>query len=118
MNEESKTKDLPEQEPEESIKPGPVSEWLTKQGLDHELIEPDNLDIETLKVNSEYLLEVVSSLKDYGFNYLQCQGGYDEGPGLHIVCFYNFIEMKDFSQGFDPLFKIPCTLNEISIPNE
>ncbi len=102
MNEESQTKDLPEQEPKGSIKPGPVSEWLTKQRVDHELIEPDNLDIETIKVTSKSLLEVVLSLKDYGFNYLQCQGGYDEGPGLPIVCFYNLIEMKDFNEGFEP----------------
>ncbi len=102
MNEESQTKDLPEQETKESIKPGPVSIWLNKQGLDHDLIESDNLDIETIKVNSKILLEVVSALKDYGFNYLQCQGGYDEGPGLPIVCFYNLIEMKDFTKDFNP----------------
>ena len=47
-------------------------------------------------------LGIVEALKSEGFNYLQCQGGYDEGPGLNIVCFYNLIEMSEFKKDISP----------------
>ncbi len=102
MNKDIQSKDLSEQEPKESIKAGPVSELLAKKGFEHESLESDILDIETIKVNPQILIKVASTLRDDGFNYLQCQGGYDEGPGLSIVCFYNLIEMNDFSEAFTP----------------
>ena len=70
---------------------GPISEWLSKNGLKNIPLQYDHLGIEVIKITPSNLLSVVEALKNDGFNYLQCQGGYDEGPGLNIVCFYNLI---------------------------
>ncbi|WP_320675195.1 NAD(P)H-quinone oxidoreductase subunit J [Prochlorococcus sp. MIT 1341] len=75
--------------------PGPVSNWLTSQGLENTPLEPDNLGIEVIAVNPYSLSDVASSLKANGFDYLQCQGGYDEGPGMNLVCFYHLIAMSE-----------------------
>jgi NAD(P)H-quinone oxidoreductase subunit J len=36
---------------------------------------------------------VATALKAAGFDYLQCQGGYDEGPGGRLVSFYHLVKM-------------------------
>ena len=81
---------------------GPISEWLSKNGFENIALPSDHLGIEIIKVNSTNLLSIVEALKNDGFNYLQCQGGYDEGPGLNIVCFYNLIEMGDLKKENSP----------------
>jgi NAD(P)H-quinone oxidoreductase subunit J len=81
---------------------GPISEWLTKKGFENIALQDDHLGIEVLKIMPNNLLSVVEALKNDGFNYLQCQGGYDEGAGLSIVCFYNLIEMSDFKNDISP----------------
>ncbi len=102
MDKDTQKNDLLKTEENPPINPGPISKWLTQKGLSHNLLEPDSLNIETIGVSKELLFNIASSLKDNGFNYLQCQGGYDEGPGLSLVCFYNLIEMKDFEKDFTP----------------
>ena len=79
---------------------GPISDWLSKEELEHTSLEVDHLGIEIIKVEPCNLLSIVEALKINGFNYLQCQGGYDEGPGMNIVCFYNLIELKEIKDGF------------------
>ena len=81
---------------------GPISEWLTKNGLENNPLQADHLGIEVIKITPNNLLSIVEALKNDGFNYLQCQGGYDEGPGLNIVCFYNLIEMSEFKEVISP----------------
>ncbi len=81
---------------------GPVSEWLSKNGFKNIPLSEDHLGIEVIKISPANLLTVVEALKNDGFNYLQCQGGYDEGPGLNIVCFYNLIEMSEFKKDSSP----------------
>ena len=81
---------------------GPISEWLSKNGFENIPLQEDHLGIEVIKVIPSNLLSIVEALKNNGFNYLQCQGGYDEGPGLNIVCFYNLIEMGEFTKDFHP----------------
>ena len=76
-------------------KSGPISTWLHQNGFKNIPLDPDHLGIEIIKVEPNDLLVTVEALKSNGFNYLQCQGGYDEGPGENIVCFYNFIELSD-----------------------
>ena len=44
-----------------------------------------------------YLIVVAKALKSNGFDYLQCQGGYDEGPGQNLVCFYHLIAMDELA---------------------
>ncbi len=80
---------------------GEISKYLSKEGLDHSPLGSDNLGIEVIDVKPNLLLEVVIALKRFGFNYLQCQGGYDEGPGLKLVCFYNLISLNDFEKDLE-----------------
>ena len=81
---------------------GSISEWLTKNGFKNIPLQEDHLGIEVIKITPNNLLQIVEALKNDGFNYLQCQGGYDEGPGLNIVCFYNLIEMDELRKDISP----------------
>ena len=75
--------------------PGPVSSWLNQQGFEHQLLDPDHLGVEVIGVESMFLQVIVAALKADGFDYLQCQGGYDEGPGQQLVCFYHLVAMAE-----------------------
>ena len=83
MVDENTPENAPEMETEESaiIQAGPVSSWLTENGFEHELLEPDHLGVELIKVTPEFLIPLCTALYAYGFNYLQCQGAFDLGPG-------------------------------------
>ena len=82
-----------------SPQPGPVSQWLNKQGFDHEALDADHLGIEQIGVEALFLQVIAAALKGNGFDYLQCQGGYDEGPGERLVCFYHFVAMAELIDG-------------------
>ena len=86
---------------EEKI-PGPISDWLSENGFENIPLNHDHLGVDVIKITPSNLLSIVEALKNDGFNYLQCQGGYDEGPGLNIVCFYNLIELSDFKKDMSP----------------
>jgi NAD(P)H-quinone oxidoreductase subunit J len=73
--------------------PGPVSTWLSCQGFEHEVLGPDHLGVEMLAVEPAFLPLVATALKAAGFDYLQCQGGYDEGPGGNLVSFYHLVKL-------------------------
>ena len=79
-------------------KDGFVSKNLTKDGIPNQLLANDHIGIENISVEPNKLYEAVSALKNYGFNYLQCQGGYDEGPGKNLVSFYHFITVDDLQK--------------------
>ena len=81
---------------------GSISDWLSNNGFENIPLKEDHLGIEVIKISPNNLLSIVEALKNDGFNYLQCQGGYDEGPGLNIVCFYNLIEMSEFKKDISP----------------
>ena len=66
---------------------GPVSQWLQQQGFEHQALEPDHVGIEQIGVDAAVLPIIAAALKSNGFDYLQCHGGYDEGPGERLVCF-------------------------------
>ena len=76
---------------------GIVSKQLSKDGILNESLGNDHIGVEILSVKPGELLEAISTLKKYGFNYLQCQGGYDEGPGKSLVSFYHLISLGDLS---------------------
>ena len=76
-------------------KEGIISQTLTKDGIPNQSLDNDHIGIENISVQPDKLYEAVSALKNYGFNYLQCQGGYDEGPGKNLVSFYHFITVDD-----------------------
>jgi NAD(P)H-quinone oxidoreductase subunit J len=88
--------DQAEQTPEKAITPaGPVSSWLTGNGFEHEILEADHLGVEMIQVEPDLLIPLATALYAYGFNYLQCQGAYDEGPGKPLVSFYHLIKVSD-----------------------
>ncbi len=84
------------------IEKGPISKFLSEEGLEHESDKPDHIGVEIIHVKPGNIIEIISALKNNGFNYLQCQGGYDEGPGLRIVCFYHLIKIEDLGKAAKP----------------
>ena len=86
-----------EEQPEASqlVETGKISSWLQENGFEHESMEPDHLGVEVIKVDRTVLVPVATALYAYGFNYLQCQGGYDSGPGEDLVSFYHLIKVSD-----------------------
>lgn len=79
----------------EIVKAGVTSQWLTENGFEHQTLEKDHLGIELIKVEPEYLIPIATALRAYGFNYLQCQGAYDLGPGKELVSFYHLLKVAD-----------------------
>ena len=79
-------------------KEGFISQSLSKDGISNQSLPDDHIGIENISVEPNKLYEAVSALKNYGFNYLQCQGGYDEGPGKNLVSFYHFITVDDLQR--------------------
>ena len=79
-------------------KKGIISNKLSQDGIQNDSLGTDHLGIEIIALEPKNLYEGVSILKSYGFNYLQCQGGYDEGPGKNLVSFYHFISLDDFQK--------------------
>ena len=102
-------------------KSGPISNLLSKKGLIHDVLEKDHLGIEIIGVEPNLLFEITAELKANGFNYLQCQGGYDEGPGKRLVCFYNLISLIDIEKNFQPKeVRLKVFLNrdgELTVPS-
>ena len=90
---EEKSKDG--SDPGALVEAGPVSSWLTEQGFDHEIMERDHIGVELLKVEPAFLIPFCTALYAYGFNYLQCQGAYDAGPGQPLVSFYHLLKVSD-----------------------
>ena len=74
---------------------GPVSQWLQQQDFEHQALEPDHVGIEQIGVDAALLPIIAAALKSNGFDYLQCHGGYDEGPGERLVCFYHLLAMAE-----------------------
>lgn len=98
MAEESTPAPAPEStdtEASQLVEASKVSRWLTENGFEHELMEPDHRGVEIIKVDRDYLLPIATALYAYGFNYLQCQCGYDSGPGQDLVSMYNLIKLSD-----------------------
>ena len=82
--------------PEEIVEQrGPVSCQLFNDGINNQSLGNDHIGVEILSVKPENLYQTISTLKQYGFNYLQCQGGYDEGPGKCLVSFYHLISLEN-----------------------
>ena len=115
-------KDNLPQSPNSSIeKKGLISQKLSEEGIQNESLDSDHIGIENISVEPSNLYEAVSTLKKYGFNYLQCQGGYDEGPGKNLVSFYHFIALDDFDK-IDKLKEIRLKVflkrdSDLSVPS-
>lgn len=83
------------QEASQLVEAGKVSRWLTENDFAHEVMEPDHVGVEIIKVDRDYLLPIATALYASGFNYLLCQCGYDSGPGGDLVSVYHLIKMSD-----------------------
>lgn len=95
MAEEEKTNPEENAEATEIVEAGQTSSWLSENGFDNEPLPVDVSGVELIKVEAEFLLPIATALYAYGFNYLQCQGAYDLGPGKELVSFYHLIEVSD-----------------------
>jgi NAD(P)H-quinone oxidoreductase subunit J len=82
---------------ESLVKAGKVSQWLTENGFDHEILPADVNGVEIIKVEPDFLLPISTALYAYGFNYLQFQGGVDLGPGEDLASVYHLIKVGDNS---------------------
>jgi NAD(P)H-quinone oxidoreductase subunit J len=96
-----------------TLEPGPVSQWLNTQGFDHDVLEPDHVGVEQIGVESAVLPIIAAAIKSHGFDYLQCQGGYDEGPGERLVCFYHLIAMAEYVEAMSA--GLPHELREVRL---
>ncbi len=78
------------------IPSGKISQWLIQNGFGDRLaMSNDNLGVEVIQVEPQFLLPIATALYAYGFNYMQCQGGYDAGPGNDLVSFYHLVKLSD-----------------------
>ena len=77
---------------------GLISKELLKLDIENISLGVDHIGIEILSVKPNMLYKAISELKSLGFNYLQCQGGYDEGPGKNLVSFYHLISVGNINQ--------------------
>lgn len=91
-----------------AIPAGPVSQWLTAQGFEHELLPPDHLGVEVIAVEPAFLPLLATALKANGFDYLQCQGGYDEGPGGRLVSFYHLVKLGSLAAACNAEGSLPA----------
>lgn len=94
MAEEKKTPET-EASNEAIVEAGKVSKWLTENGFQHESLEKDRAGVEMIKVDRDVLIPLATALYAYGFNYLQCQCGYDVGPGEDLVSMYHLVKVDD-----------------------
>jgi NAD(P)H-quinone oxidoreductase subunit J len=101
--EETPTPETTAPEAAQIIEAGKTSRWLTENGFDHEVMEPDHVGVEVVKVDREFLLPFCAALYAYGFNYLQCQCAYDTGPGGDLVSVYHLIKLSDNADRPDEL---------------
>lgn len=83
------------QEESQLVETGQVARWLNENGFGVDSLAPDHSGIEMIKVEPDVLIPIATALFAYGFNYLQCQGGYDAGPGKELVSFYHLIKVSD-----------------------
>jgi NAD(P)H-quinone oxidoreductase subunit J len=77
------------------VEVGKTSKWLTSNGFEHESLGLDVSGVEMIKVDAELLIPFSTALYAYGFNYMQCQGAYDAGPGQELVSFYHLAKLSD-----------------------
>ncbi|MDC2974943.1 NAD(P)H-quinone oxidoreductase subunit J [Prochlorococcus sp. AH-736-K09] len=77
---------------------GFLSQKLSKDGIPNDSLDTDHIGVEIISIEPNNLYKAISILKSYGFNYLQCQGGYDEGPGKNLVSFYHLISLDDIDK--------------------
>jgi NAD(P)H-quinone oxidoreductase subunit J len=79
--------------------PGPIGTWLASQGFDIVSRGLDHRGVERLGIAVEALPLVATALRSGGFDYLQVQGAWDEGPGCDLVSFHHLVALEEWTQG-------------------
>ncbi|MCP9888727.1 NAD(P)H-quinone oxidoreductase subunit J [Cyanobium sp. ATX 6A2] len=87
---------------------GAVSRWLSSQGFEHQALPADHLGVEVIGVEPAFLPLLATALKADGFDYLQCQGGYDEGPGGRLVSFYHLVKLGCLADQSEAVQHLPA----------
>lgn len=78
---------------------GPIATWLARQGFDVVSRGLDHRGVERLGVSVEALPLVAIALRSGGFDYLQVQGAWDEGPGRDLVSFHHLVALEEWTRG-------------------
>ena len=99
----SDTTDLAPQDGDAAIERGPMSQFLQENGFEHEFLGRDHQDVEMIALTRETLPIIAKLIYGLGYNYLQCQCGYDMGPGQDLVSTYHLIKMADEADRPDEL---------------
>lgn len=92
---ETPTPEPTESQPAAIAEVGKISRQLTEDGFEHQSLGIDAAGVEILKVDRDFLIPIATALYAYGFNYLQCQGAYDAGPGDDLVSMYHLTKVSD-----------------------
>ena len=87
-----------------------MSQWLSSQGFDHQVLPADHLGVEVIGVEPAFLPLLATALKARGFDYLQCQGGYDEGPGGRLVSFYHLVKLGSLADSAHQSQRLPAEI--------
>ncbi len=77
------------------VEAGPVSQWLSQNGFEHESLGRDHSEVEIIKVSRDFLIPLSTALYAKGFNCLRCQCAYDLGPGEDLVSVYHLVKIDD-----------------------
>ena len=93
MTEEQQSQEIAEETT--LVKSGPTATWLAENGFEAASLAPDHSGVELISIEAESLTATALALYNVGFNYLQCQGAYDLGPGQDLVSFYHLIKVSD-----------------------
>ena len=95
-----KKEEIPDKKENEELvdQRGEISKKLGIENIKNQSLGVDHIGIEIISVEPSELYKAISKLKTFGFNYLQCQGGYDEGPGKRLVSFYHLISLEDLDK--------------------
>lgn len=99
----SDTTDLTPQDGGDALDLGPVSQFLRDNGFEHEFLGRDHRNVEMISLTREVLPIVAKLLYGMGYNYLQCQCGYDLGPGKDLVSTYHLTKLSDRADRPDEL---------------
>ena len=80
-------KENPPKQSDSSIeKKGLISQKLFQDGIPNDSLGSDHIGVEIISIKPDNLYDAISVLEKYGFNYLQCQGGYDEEGPVLVSC--------------------------------
>lgn len=100
------------------VEAGPVSQWLSQNGFEHESLGRDHSEVEIIKVSRDFLIPLSTALYAKGFNCLRCQCAYDLGPGEDLVSVYHLVKIDDdVEQPEEVCVKVFVPRNDPRVPS-